>query len=41
MASANSSPRVSFVLLAILASVILIWFGTGLNPRWPLLWFPS
>ena len=38
MASANSSPRVSFVLLAILASVILIWFGTGLNPRWPLLW---
>lgn len=26
-------------LLAIASSAILIWFGDGLNPRWPLLWF--
>lgn len=26
-------------LLAIVLSSILIWFGNGLNPLWPLLWF--
>lgn len=24
---------------AIVATAVLVWFGTGLNPTWPLLWF--
>jgi apolipoprotein N-acyltransferase len=25
--------------LAVLSTAVLIWFGTGLYPFWPLLWF--
>ncbi len=39
MAPAKDSPHISFTLLAVAASVLMIWFGTGMAPRWPLLWF--
>ncbi|HEY3990580.1 MAG TPA: nitrilase-related carbon-nitrogen hydrolase [Acidobacteriaceae bacterium] len=39
MASATSLNCISLALLAIASSVILVWFGNGLNPWWPLLWF--
>src|ERR1700730_3733261 len=25
--------------LGLLAVALLVWFGTGLNPLWPLMWF--
>ncbi|MEO8657949.1 MAG: nitrilase-related carbon-nitrogen hydrolase [Bryobacteraceae bacterium] len=34
---ANSRPWAS-ALLAVAATGLLVWFGTGLNPWWPLLW---
>jgi apolipoprotein N-acyltransferase len=39
MASANNSNRTFAALLAFALTVILVWFGDGLNPWWPLLWF--
>jgi len=39
MAFAPDSRRIGVVLLAITSTAILVWFGTGLNPHWPLLWF--
>ena len=39
MAFAVDSRRIGFALLAVAASAGLIWFGTGLFPLWPLLWF--
>lgn len=30
--------RIVFVILAVAASAVLVWFGTGLIPMWPLLW---
>ncbi|HEY1902587.1 MAG TPA: nitrilase-related carbon-nitrogen hydrolase [Terracidiphilus sp.] len=39
MASVNNSTRFGFALLAVAVSAVLIWFGTGLFPMWPLLWF--
>ena len=38
MASANNSRQLLFVVLAVAASAILLWFGTGLFPWWPLMW---
>ena len=39
MALSSSYRGVIAALLAIVSSSILIWFGNGLNPWWPLLWF--
>jgi apolipoprotein N-acyltransferase len=38
MAFANNSQRIAAVL-AVLSTSVLIWFGNGLNPWWPLFWF--
>ncbi|MGO9336375.1 MAG: hypothetical protein ACLPY1_02595, partial [Terracidiphilus sp.] len=39
MAFAIESRRIGFALLAVAVSAVLIWFGTGMFPLWPLLWF--
>ena len=39
MASENRSPLLLTGLLVFLSTAILVWFGNGLNPWWPLLWF--
>lgn len=39
MAFAIDSRRVGFAMLAVVTAAVLIWFGTGLFPMWPLLWF--
>lgn len=38
MASALNLSRIAAALLAIASTAILVWFGYGLNPWWPLLW---
>src|SRR5579872_6092910 len=39
MASANDRQRNLSALFAVLSTAVLVWFGTGLEPKWPLLWF--
>lgn len=39
MAFAIDYRRISFALLAIATSSALVYFGNGLNPLWPLMWF--
>jgi apolipoprotein N-acyltransferase len=39
MASATNYRRNGLALLAVVFTAILVWFGNGLNPWWPLLWF--
>jgi len=39
MAFEIDSRRIGFAVLAVVTSAVLIWFGTGLFPMWPLLWF--
>jgi apolipoprotein N-acyltransferase len=39
MASSIDPRRLSLALAALLSGAVLIWFGTGLEPSWPLLWF--
>lgn len=39
MAFAASYKRFAITLSAIVISSVLFWFGNGLNPWWPLLWF--
>jgi len=39
MAFALNLRRITFALLAIAATATMVWFGTGLFPMWPLLWF--
>ncbi|HLX10877.1 MAG TPA: nitrilase-related carbon-nitrogen hydrolase [Thermoanaerobaculia bacterium] len=39
MASAADRRRFGAGLLAILSTALLVWFGTGLDPFWPLMWF--
>ncbi|MGH9520170.1 MAG: nitrilase-related carbon-nitrogen hydrolase, partial [Terriglobales bacterium] len=39
MASATNPRRTGLALLAVAATAVLVWFGSGLNPLWPLLWF--
>ena len=39
MAFAIDSRRICFALLAAVATAVLVWFGTGLFPQWPLMWF--
>lgn len=39
MASGNKSRQTLLALLAIAATALLLFFGNGLHPRWPLMWF--
>jgi len=39
VAFANDYRRTGTALLAVGSTGVLVWFGTGLYPRWPLLWF--
>jgi apolipoprotein N-acyltransferase len=39
MASASNYRRLVTALLVIAATAVMIWFGNGLNPWWPLMWF--
>lgn len=39
MAFATNYRRAGVALLAIAVTAALVWFGNGLNPYWPLLWF--
>lgn len=38
MAFATSSRRILEAILATASTAILFWFGSGLNPVWPLMW---
>jgi apolipoprotein N-acyltransferase len=39
MAFASEYRRIGFALLAVATTAVLVWFGTGLFPLWPLMWF--
>ena len=39
MAYAIDNRRIGAAFLAVASTAALVWFGTGLNPWWPLLWF--
>ena len=39
MAFLNDYRRYVGALIAVASTAVLVWFGTGLNPWWPLLWF--
>jgi apolipoprotein N-acyltransferase len=39
MASARDLRRTAAAPLAVALTAVLTWFGTGLHPWWPLLWF--
>lgn len=39
MAFALDYQRYGVAFLAVASTAVLVWFGTGLNPWWPLLWF--
>jgi apolipoprotein N-acyltransferase len=39
MASTIDVKRLGLGLLAVLVAAALIFFGTGLQPHWPLMWF--
>jgi len=35
----NNDTRFGTALVAVASTAVLVWFGTGLYPKWPLLWF--
>src|SRR5450631_738438 len=39
MAYAIDNRRTGSAFLAVASTSVLLWFGTGLDPCWPLLWF--
>src|SRR5579863_3402209 len=39
VAFADDFRDAGFALLAAMSTAVLLWFGTGLHPWWPLLWF--
>src|SRR4051812_4178993 len=39
MAFARDPLRVAFGCAAVLLTALPVWFGTGMAPWWPLLWF--
>ena len=39
MAFAVSYQRIIEAILAIIASATMFYFGNGLEPSWPLMWF--
>src|SRR5579862_9003815 len=38
MAFATDYRRTVLAIIAVACTAVLVWFGTGLYPRWPLLW---
>jgi apolipoprotein N-acyltransferase len=36
---ASNYRQIFAALLAFVSTALLVWFGSGLNPWWPLLWF--
>lgn len=41
MALVRNRKNIALVIGAVIASAILLWFGSGLHPWWPLMWFAS
>src|ERR1700733_14187599 len=39
MAFAAKYRQLGIALLVIASAAVLVWFGNGINPLWPLLWF--
>ncbi len=39
MAFATDYRRMGIACLAVVSTAVLMWFGNGLNPLWPLMWF--
>src|SRR3982751_5917087 len=39
MAFVRDPRRAAFGCAAVLLTALLVWFGTGMTPWWPLLWF--
>jgi apolipoprotein N-acyltransferase len=39
MAFVSNGRRFGIALLVVASTAVLVWFGTGLYPKWPLLWF--
>ena len=39
MAFASDSRSISIALVVVATTSVMVWFGTGLFPMWPLLWF--
>ncbi len=39
MAYATDGRRLSLGLVAVASTAVMVWFGTGLDPIWPLMWF--
>lgn len=39
MAFARNAQRIVIALLVIAATAVMVYFGNGLNPVWPLMWF--
>jgi apolipoprotein N-acyltransferase len=39
MASVLDTRRLALGVAAVLATAVLFWFGTGLDPVWPFMWF--
>ena len=39
MASANRWKHGAWGIAAVAATVVMLWFGNGLDPWWPLMWF--
>jgi hypothetical protein len=39
MASANNSREIAVTAVVFAATAVLVWFGNGLTPWWPLTWF--
>jgi apolipoprotein N-acyltransferase len=39
MAFSNDDRRYGAAFVAVASTAVLVWFGTGLTPWWPLLWF--
>jgi apolipoprotein N-acyltransferase len=39
MAFANKMSGILVPSLIVLSTALLLWFGNGLDPWWPLLWF--
>jgi apolipoprotein N-acyltransferase len=39
VAFSNDYRRYGAAFVSVVSTAVLVWFGTGLNPCWPLLWF--
>jgi apolipoprotein N-acyltransferase len=39
MESANKTRKVAMAIVVFATTAVLVWFGNGLTPSWPLMWF--